>query len=108
MDCKALQAQVAQHGPRLIHWVAAVPDAAAACAALAAQGLERGEILSASRATPQGRCNGASPCARTANACWTVACPHSSNGAHSTPAIPCPKAAYACSRWNYVTPRPPP
>lgn len=54
MDCKALQAQVAQHGPRLIHWVAAVPDAAAACAALAAQGLERGEILSASRATPQG------------------------------------------------------
>ncbi|MGL4435725.1 MAG: VOC family protein, partial [Giesbergeria sp.] len=30
MDCQALQAQVAQHGPRLIHWVAAVPDAAAA------------------------------------------------------------------------------
>ena len=54
MDCQALQAQVAQHGPRFIHWVAAVPDAAAAHAALAAQGLERGDILSASRATPQG------------------------------------------------------
>ena len=54
MDCRALQVQVAQHGPRLIHWVAAVPDAAAACAALAMQGLERGDILSASRATPEG------------------------------------------------------
>lgn len=54
MDSAALQAQVAQHGPRLIHWVAAVPDAAAAHALLAAQGLERGELLAASRATPQG------------------------------------------------------
>ncbi|MEZ5718135.1 MAG: VOC family protein [Burkholderiaceae bacterium] len=54
MDSEALRAQVARHGPQLIHWVAAVPDAAAARAALAAQGLERGEILSASRATPQG------------------------------------------------------
>ncbi len=55
MDSAALQAQVAQHGPRLIHWVAAVHDATAARAALATQGLERGEILSASRATPQGQ-----------------------------------------------------
>ncbi|WP_232829071.1 VOC family protein [Simplicispira lacusdiani] len=54
MDSEALRAQVARHGPQLIHWVAAVPDAAAAHAALAAQGLERGEILRASRATPQG------------------------------------------------------
>lgn len=54
MDSEALRAQVERHGPRLIHWVAAVPDAAAARAALAAQGLERGEILRASRATPQG------------------------------------------------------
>ena len=54
MDDADLQQQVAQHGPRLIHWVAAVPDATAARAALATQGLERGEILSASRATPQG------------------------------------------------------
>lgn len=54
MDSEALRARVARHGPQLIHWVAAVPDAAAARAALAARGLERGEILSASRATPQG------------------------------------------------------
>ena len=54
MDSEALRAQVARHGPQLIHWVAAVPDAATAHALLAAQGLERGEILSASRATPQG------------------------------------------------------
>lgn len=54
MDSEALQAQVAQHGPRLIHWVAAVPDATAARAALAAQGLECGDILNASRATPHG------------------------------------------------------
>lgn len=54
MDSEALQAQVARHGPRLIHWVASVPDAAAAHALLAAQGLERGNLLAASRATPQG------------------------------------------------------
>jgi len=54
MDSEALQAQVARHGPQLIHWVAAVPDAAAAHAALAAQGLERGDLLAASRTTPHG------------------------------------------------------
>jgi hypothetical protein len=54
MDSEALQAQVALHGPQLIHWVAAVPDAAAAHMRLAAQGLERGNLLVASRATPQG------------------------------------------------------
>jgi len=54
MDSETLQAQVALHGPQLIHWVAAVPDAAAAHMRLAAQGLERGNLLVASRATPQG------------------------------------------------------
>ncbi|MCW5261351.1 VOC family protein [Verminephrobacter eiseniae] len=54
MDDSRLQRQVAQHGPQLIHWVAAVPDMAARCAALAAQGLDRGAIISASRATPEG------------------------------------------------------
>ena len=54
MDCAALQHQVAQHGPQLIHWVASVPDLAARCAALATQGLERGAIITASRPTPQG------------------------------------------------------
>lgn len=54
MDDAALQHQVARHGPQLIHWVAAVPDVQAAHAALSAQGLERGAIVTASRPAPQG------------------------------------------------------
>ncbi|WP_275250712.1 VOC family protein [Vandammella animalimorsus] len=54
MDEAALRAQVRAQGPRLIHWVARVPDLARACAALAAQGIERGDILQASRQTPRG------------------------------------------------------
>ena len=54
MDDAALQHQVAQHGPRLIHWVASVPDVAEGCAALSALGMERGAIVTASRPTPQG------------------------------------------------------
>lgn len=54
MDSAALQARVAAHGPQLAHWVARVPDAAAAVAALAAQGIDRGEVVTASRPTPSG------------------------------------------------------
>lgn len=54
MDDIALQQQVAQHGPQLIHWVAAVPDVAASLAALAALGVDRGRAITASRPTPQG------------------------------------------------------
>ncbi|NMM81453.1 hypothetical protein B2J86_11060 [Acidovorax sp. SRB_14] len=54
MDDATLQAQIAQQGPRLVHWVAAVPDVAAGRAALAAQGLDRGPVLAASRPTPGG------------------------------------------------------
>ena len=54
MDSAALQQQVAQHGPQLIHWVASVPDLAARCAALSALGLDRGAIIAANRPTPQG------------------------------------------------------
>ena len=54
MDDAALQQQVAAHGPRLIHWVASVPDVQDRCAALAAQGLDRGAIITASRPTAQG------------------------------------------------------
>lgn len=54
MDDTALQQQVARHGPQLIHWVASVPDVQARCDALAAQGLERGAIITASRPTAQG------------------------------------------------------
>jgi hypothetical protein len=53
MDDAALQASVRQ-GPRLIHWVAQVPDARACVQALAAQGIDRGEVLAASRMTPRG------------------------------------------------------
>ncbi|WP_029414293.1 VOC family protein [Acidovorax radicis] len=54
MDDAALRQQVAQHGPQLIHWVASVPDVAERCAALAARGIERGAVITASRPTPNG------------------------------------------------------
>ena len=54
MENPALGAQVARHGPQLIHWVARVPDVRAAVASLAAQGIDRGEVIQASRATPNG------------------------------------------------------
>ena len=54
MDDATLQQQVAQHGPQLIHWVASVPEVAASHAALAAQDIERGAIITASRPTPSG------------------------------------------------------
>ena len=49
-----LQAQVRAHGPRLIHWVARVPDVAAASARLAALALDRGPVRAATRMTPAG------------------------------------------------------
>lgn len=54
MENPALKAHIARQGPQLIHWVARVPDVQAAVAGLAALGLDRGEILQASRATPTG------------------------------------------------------
>ncbi|MDR6156413.1 hypothetical protein QF021_004502 [Acidovorax delafieldii] len=54
MDDANLQAQVAQHGPQFIHWVASVPDVAAACTALSALDIERGAVITASRPTPHG------------------------------------------------------
>lgn len=54
MDDPALQQQVAQHGPQLTHWVASVPDVTSRHAALATLGIERGDILTASRPTPSG------------------------------------------------------
>ena len=54
MDDALLRAQVRTHGPRLIHWVARVPDLAKAADALAVQGIARGERLQASRMTPSG------------------------------------------------------
>lgn len=54
LDEPTLQHTLAEHGPQLVHWVASVPDLAAACAALRALGIERGPVLAASRPTPQG------------------------------------------------------
>ncbi|CAN7230174.1 VOC family protein [Acidovorax delafieldii] len=54
MDDANLQGQVAQHGPQLIHWVASVPDVAAACTALSALDIDRGAVITASRPTPHG------------------------------------------------------
>lgn len=54
MDDAALQQQVTEHGPQLIHWVAAVPDVAQACSDLARLDIERGAIVTASRPTPNG------------------------------------------------------
>ncbi len=53
LDNPALRATLAA-GPRLIHWVARCDDAVAECAALAAAGIDRGEVLQAERATPRG------------------------------------------------------
>ncbi len=54
MDEAGLQQQVRQQGPQLIHWVASLPDVAAGHRALAGLGIDRGEILEASRPTPLG------------------------------------------------------
>ncbi|MFZ4287595.1 VOC family protein [Variovorax sp. HJSM1_2] len=54
LDSAALRERVAQHGPQLIHWVANVPDLTDALAKLAAQGIDRGPSIAASRPTPRG------------------------------------------------------
>ncbi len=51
---EALQHQLRQTGPQLIHFVANTPHAAPAVQALADLGIDRGELLSASRSAPQG------------------------------------------------------
>jgi hypothetical protein len=54
MDNQALQQSIAAHGPRLIHFVASVPDADTAVRSLHALGIERGAVLQASRPTANG------------------------------------------------------
>jgi catechol 2,3-dioxygenase-like lactoylglutathione lyase family enzyme len=54
MDDEALRARVARDGPQLAHVVVRVADVAAATAAWRALGIERGEVLPASRPTPTG------------------------------------------------------
>jgi hypothetical protein len=54
MDDEALQAAVRERGPRLVHFVANVPDVQQAVAAWKPMGLDRGPPLQASRETPRG------------------------------------------------------
>ena len=54
LDDAALQARLMQDGPQLVHWVASVPDIDAALLALRAIGIQRGQVVSASRETPHG------------------------------------------------------
>ena len=54
MDDAALALRIARDGPALAHWVARTDDVHAARAAWQALGIDRGEILAASRMTAQG------------------------------------------------------
>lgn len=54
MDNETLRGQIASQGPQLVHFVASVPDVHAAVAVLAAQGIDRGSVIQASRMTPRG------------------------------------------------------
>ncbi|WP_246475205.1 VOC family protein [Diaphorobacter ruginosibacter] len=54
MDDDALRTEVAQNGPRLIHWVVSVPDLAHVHAEWSRLGIDRGAVLEASRPTPDG------------------------------------------------------
>ena len=54
LDDPELQAQLAKSGPRLVHFVARTARADSAVGALARLGLDRGEVLAASRPTAQG------------------------------------------------------
>lgn len=55
LDDPVLQAALQHGGPRLIHFVARVPDAAAAVQALHATRIDRGTVTEAARDTPAGR-----------------------------------------------------
>jgi Glyoxalase-like domain len=54
LDDPELQAQLDKSGPRLVHFVARTAHADAGVRALSRLGLDRGEVLPASRPTPQG------------------------------------------------------
>ena len=54
LDNETLQRSLKQNGPHLIHFVASTPHALPAIEALASLGIDRGELLAASRMTPQG------------------------------------------------------
>lgn len=54
LDDGTVRDTLAAHGPRLLHFVASVPDLPQALAALQEHGLDGGEAIAASRMTPRG------------------------------------------------------
>ncbi|GAB3778166.1 VOC family protein [Ramlibacter monticola] len=54
LDDEALRDRLRREGPRLLHFVASVPDVQAAVRSLQPLGIERGEVVAASRMTPRG------------------------------------------------------
>ncbi|MCJ7800675.1 MAG: VOC family protein [Polaromonas sp.] len=54
LDDRDLQLKLQQRGPQLVHWVARTAQAQAGVRALAGLGLDRGELLQASRMSAQG------------------------------------------------------
>jgi hypothetical protein len=54
LDDEGVRDRLRREGPRLLHFVARVPDLRASVAALHALGIARGEIIAASRMTPRG------------------------------------------------------
>lgn len=54
LDDPALRESLRTAGPRLVHWVAQVQDVQQSVAELARLGIDRGEVVVASRATPRG------------------------------------------------------
>lgn len=54
LDDEALRATLRRQGPRLVHFVANVPDVQQAAAALRSTGIDRGDVVRASRETARG------------------------------------------------------
>jgi hypothetical protein len=54
LDDEALRDSLRRAGPRLLHFVASVPDVEAAVGALSELDIARGEVIAASRMTPRG------------------------------------------------------
>lgn len=54
LDDETVRDTLQRHGPRLLHFVASVPDIAHAVAVLRQSGIDRGEVLQASRMTQRG------------------------------------------------------
>lgn len=54
LDDEAVRDTLKRRGPRLVHFVASVPDVRQCVATLQGAGLDRGEVVQASRMTPRG------------------------------------------------------